>query len=524
MYDEIKLCTKYMFLMYTRAKNKLATTDEYGNVKQQNHVLLVLKKILKIIFSASLGLIFAFALFQKTNVSDFMNQILLIHIYLFLLFFMRAFPLHLYFFLSKTDKNFYLTKPLKKYTIALSNFLFIFYAVVITLLPAILSVSIVALFRYSFFIGSMLFVSLVLLIPVSVAISGFFFYLLLKLLPETIFLIVFNAMIYIVRMLIAFMLDIARSFHGTIEDYWFFFPAASNIVFFQSTETSFRTLRFLLPFAWSVLFLLSFIFLLKLNYQAVSKTKIIKKNKNKFPTLGSGNKRSLIEALYKKIMQKDKTYKTTLFSNISTLLTLPLLLVIFNLAFGKAGAVYPFTSYFITALWFEIVLSCSFSKCEISQTPKAGWLLSVMQNYKGENREIAHFLILKRGLFVICIFSSISYFYLGFTLQYMLTVLVIIFTYLSSFLLVVATGKHDKKPSPFISDVDTDKEQFQIGEILLYIILPLIYILYFKINNLKLSMSIIFSILFFISLVSLVQYTKPRRRFLKHQRLANECN
>lgn len=470
--DQIKVCLQYHILLYLNSGNKKA---------KSNNFLKVFTFCLSVVFSSLTGIYIFYFLFRKTIHLNQNDEIFLLHCYLFLLFVLRSFSLHFSLFDNKKDTAFFAGKPLKKYVRSLSLLLFTLYLLGISILPAIFSTAVFAAFRWSISSAIILFFSLLLVIPISVGTSGLIFFILFKLLPRDLFLSAFAAIRSCMRIIVVVMLGEARKFKGNPEEFWEFLPVTSNTVFFDFSSSQLCGLRIASVILWVLFFLFLYVFLVNINLKPKYKIKKIKLSQELFPVFTGGKKYNIITDLYRRIMKYDKFYKIGLYSNIGTLFSLPFLLLNYNLRFGSGESVLTFNSYFIMVLWSIALFSANFSECILSETPNAGWFISFMQRYKNENKAICNILIFKRNLFFIIPIILASVYFLGFSLNFLYTVFILVLSFILSFLF--ATNGSDNTIEPFAGEASYKIKNESLDGYLLLAIMPIIYFLYFGIEK-----------------------------------------
>lgn len=462
--NQLKTCLQYQIILYWRS----------GKIKQKVHIKV--RALLKILLSSILGFFIFRLLLIKTPNLGFNEQIFLLHGYLFIFFFMRSLHIHSAVFDNKKDKLFFLIKPIKNSTRALSVFLFTLYILCITILPAIISAVVIAALYWSIPKAIILFFSLTSVTLIGLSVSGFVFYI-IKIFIKTDF---FSVLMTIIRscmnILICFLLNAAKYYKGPVQRIWYFLPATSNIIFFKNINSG-NLIQIGLSFSYPFIMLLLYIILVKKNLTAQENKIIFVNKKEKTSLFDNISIKTSIVKLYKKIMAKDTMYKTPIYSAIGNLFSMPFFLTVYNLRFGTKGELFTFNMYFITILWCFLLLSVHFTEGSYSENPKAGWLIYILQSDINENKRIFNSIILKR-IFIFAVVPLLLgiRFFIDFRTKYVYTVIILVLTFLTSFLLSINSNYKYAEPFSCEQDYKSSDDSVEIFGILL--LLPLVYALY----------------------------------------------
>ncbi|MGF7107477.1 hypothetical protein [Treponema pedis] len=278
------------------------------------------------------------------------------------------------------------------------------------------------------------------------------------------------------NILICFLLDAAKYYKGPVNTIWYFLPATSNIIFFNNINAN-NLIQICLSFFYLFSTVILYMILVKKNLTAKEKQRIFINKKEKHTIFFNKDANKSIIKLYKTIMSKDKIYKTTIYSVIGNLFSMPFFLIVYNLRFGVNEKLFTFNMYFITILWCLLLLTVHFTEGNYSETPKAGWLIFILQSDINENKRIFNSIILKRIFIfaVVPLLLGISFF-LKFNIKYIYTVIVLLLTFLTSFLLSI--NSNYKYAEPFSCEQNYKASDDSVEIFGIFLLLPLVYSLY----------------------------------------------
>ena len=511
--EQVSSCFNYQLKLYWRS----------GKEKSKDRKLnIVIKTIFKILISSFLGFFIFRLLLLKTTDVGFAEQIFLLHGYLFLFFFVRCLYIHPLVFDNKKDKAFFRTKPIDNKVRVVSIFLFTLYILGITVLPAIISAVVFAAFYWSISTSIILFLSLGALSLIGLATSGVVFYIVKIFIKGDFFPVFMTIVRSCMNILIWFLIDAAKYYRGPVERVWYFLPGTSNIIFFENFNLT-EVVPFVLSIFYPIITVLLFIALVNKNLRAGFYNNIVKCKNEEFPVFCNEAGSKSISKLYKKIMAGDKIYKMPIYATIGSLFSLPFFAIAYNLRFGNSGELFTFNMYFMTILWCFLLFSVNFTEGSYSESPRAGWLVFVLQSKPNENKRTLNSIILKR-IFILGVLPLIAglSFYLSFGITYIYTVSILLLTFLTSFLLAINSNYKNAEPFSCEQSYKGSDESFDIAGI--FLLLPIVYALYVlgdKYYTLKIILPVILVILFLISFFRSIYGAK----YIKNSwSQSNECN